>query len=73
MEESIIAEFEELPRFWYADEEGVVVKPTIQETLRKYIIDNVNERRIEIAASQAAISTDKLEESDIIIEGATIP
>lgn len=67
LEEGIIAEFEELHGFWIIDEENNLIKPSLQEILRKFIIDNINERRIEIAASQAAIDTIKLEDSDIII------
>lgn len=69
MDESIIAEFAELPKFWEADEEGNLIKPTIQETLRKYIIDNINERRVELATSQAAISIGKIKDIDITIKG----
>ena len=68
MEESIIAEFAELPAFWYGNEEDKLIKPTIQETLKKHIIDSINERRIELTTSQAAINTDILKESDITIK-----
>ena len=70
IDEGIILEFSELPIFWYGDEEGTLIKPTIQETLKKYIIDSINERRIELATSQAAINTDILKESDITIKKA---
>lgn len=68
MEESIIAEFAELPAFWYGNEEGKFIKPTIQETLKKYVIGSINERRIELVTSQAAMNTDILKESDITIK-----
>lgn len=69
LEEELIAEFKELPEFWYMEKE-ILVKPTIQETLIKYIIESINRRRIELATSQAAINTDRLEEKDISIKEA---
>lgn len=68
LEEEIIAEFKELPEFWYAEKDNIV-KPTIQETVRKHIIERINKRRIELATSQAATNTDVLKEKDISIRG----
>lgn len=66
MEEDLIAEFKELPELWIFNQEELT-KPTLQETLKKFIIDSINERRIELAAAQAAMNTIKLEDKDIVV------
>ena len=67
MDETIIAEFKEIPLFWIQNEDGILVKPSIQDTLKKYIIDNMNDRRIELAISQTTMTTPILKDGDIII------
>lgn len=70
LEEEVITEFENIEIFFDLDETSNLIKPTIQEILRKYIIDSINERRIELTTSQAAINTDILKESNITIKKA---
>lgn len=67
MDEAIIAEFKEIPLFWIQDDKYNLIKPSIQDTLKKYIIDKVNDRRIELVISQTAMATPILKDGDIII------
>ena len=66
LEENLINEFESISKFWESDE-SKVVKPTIQEIIRKYIIDSINEERIETVKLEAILKTDILKNNNITI------
>lgn len=66
IEDSVIAEFEELSEFWTQDEKYNLIKPTIKETIKKFIIEKINERRVGLATSQAAVKVNTLKDKDIL-------
>lgn len=74
MDEEIANEFKELRQFWYEDEDNHVIRPEITETLRRYIIDCINDYRTEVALCEATENVNKIHEGHItIIDASPVP